>query len=217
MCYSATASFVAGSVLCGVGVTTLRLAPRRRDLPLAAIPLLFGLQQIAEGFVWRGDVTGVREQVGVAGFVFLFHALVLWPTYAPLAAMCSEPAQARRRWMLPFLFIGIAVSCFLGYGLATHGVWVHADAHRLVYRIAAYPSGKAELGYGLAVIVPWFLSSYLLLRVFGGLVFALGVIAAQIELAAFVSVWCFYAALLSMVLLAHFAHARRPAWLTSRA
>ena len=58
MCFSATASFTAGAVLLGVGTLTLRSAlasrhsHRRRDLPFAAIPLLFAIQQLIEGVVW---------------------------------------------------------------------------------------------------------------------------------------------------------------------
>lgn len=49
MCFSATASFAAGIGLTGIGLATLSLAPTWRERPFAAIPLLFGLQQLIEG------------------------------------------------------------------------------------------------------------------------------------------------------------------------
>jgi len=52
MCYSATASFVAGGGLTVVGLMTLRRTTNRAELPLAAIPLLFGVQQLVEGVIW---------------------------------------------------------------------------------------------------------------------------------------------------------------------
>ena len=52
MCFSATASFSAGGVLLGLGMLTLKLASRPRELPFAAIPRLFAIQQLNEGVIW---------------------------------------------------------------------------------------------------------------------------------------------------------------------
>ncbi|RRJ46375.1 hypothetical protein EIM03_29860 [Pseudomonas aeruginosa] len=52
MCFSAPASFTAAAVLLGLGTVTMRRARSRRELPYAAIPLLFGVQQLLEGMLW---------------------------------------------------------------------------------------------------------------------------------------------------------------------
>lgn len=52
MCFSASASFTAAAVLLGLGTVTMRRARSRRELPYAAIPLLFGVQQLLEGMLW---------------------------------------------------------------------------------------------------------------------------------------------------------------------
>ncbi|GAV20644.1 hypothetical protein MMIC_P1616 [Mariprofundus micogutta] len=49
MCFSATASFIAGGALTAIGVKTVKLAANRAELPFVSIPLLFGIQQIIEG------------------------------------------------------------------------------------------------------------------------------------------------------------------------
>lgn len=49
MCFSATTSFAAGSVLWVVGIATLMKAKRKSELPFAMIPLLFGVRQFIEG------------------------------------------------------------------------------------------------------------------------------------------------------------------------
>lgn len=51
MCFSAAASFIAGTTLSAIGVATLRNTKTTSELPFAAIPLLFGLQQLTEGVV----------------------------------------------------------------------------------------------------------------------------------------------------------------------
>ena len=55
MCFSATASFSTGALLLGIGTLTLRsalAAHQQRELPFAAIPLLFATQQLIEGMIW---------------------------------------------------------------------------------------------------------------------------------------------------------------------
>jgi hypothetical protein len=60
MCFSPQADFTAGAVIAGVGVATLRRVRVRRELIVGALPLLFGIHQLVEGFVWlglRGEVS----------------------------------------------------------------------------------------------------------------------------------------------------------------
>lgn len=52
MCFSASASFIAGAALTATGVATLQMTARKAEIPFATIPLLFGLQQITEGLIW---------------------------------------------------------------------------------------------------------------------------------------------------------------------
>ena len=85
MCFSATASFTAGAVLTVLGVGTLRATRQKREIPLATIPLLFGLQQIVEGVLWlsfRFDT----PQVNVAmTYLFSMFSHVLWPMFVPFS------------------------------------------------------------------------------------------------------------------------------------
>ena len=48
MCFSATTSFAAGTALTAVGVISVRKSAGKAELPLALVPLLFGVQQISE-------------------------------------------------------------------------------------------------------------------------------------------------------------------------
>ena len=49
MCFSAPASFIAGTALSAIGVAALRKTKSRSEVPFAMIPLLFGIQQVTEG------------------------------------------------------------------------------------------------------------------------------------------------------------------------
>ena len=52
MCFSATASLSAGTLLLGIGTLTLKSARHPRELPFAAIPILVAIQQLTEGVIW---------------------------------------------------------------------------------------------------------------------------------------------------------------------
>jgi hypothetical protein len=63
MCFSAEASFAAGGLLIAGGVvSTVKLKPARKSLALASIPIIFGIHQLSEGVVWRGEPRASRRR-----------------------------------------------------------------------------------------------------------------------------------------------------------
>jgi uncharacterized membrane protein HdeD (DUF308 family) len=52
MCFSTEASFIGGTIISAIGVATVRNVHKPSQIVFASIPLFFGFQQIAEGFVW---------------------------------------------------------------------------------------------------------------------------------------------------------------------
>ncbi|MBJ7450464.1 MAG: hypothetical protein JHC71_00100 [Blastococcus sp.] len=93
MCFSATASFTAGTALIAVGAVTLHRAQGRKELPLAAIPLLFGLQQVSEGFLWVGLNNGLAGLQAWSTYIFSLFSHVLWPRFVPLAFLLVEAVR----------------------------------------------------------------------------------------------------------------------------
>ena len=85
MCFSATASFIAGAALCAVGIATLRSTKKRVEWPFALMPLLFGIQQLTEGFLWmtfQHEMPLVRQ---ATTYLFSWFSYVLWTMYVPFA------------------------------------------------------------------------------------------------------------------------------------
>jgi hypothetical protein len=76
MCFSAPVSFAASALLLSAGLYSLRLASQNnpRYLPLAAIPIAFGIQQACEGWVWLGMEVASSIQVHLGAFGFLAFA-----------------------------------------------------------------------------------------------------------------------------------------------
>jgi len=52
VCFSVEADLVAGAALLPIGVVTLREVRHVRELPFAALPLLFAAHQLVEALVW---------------------------------------------------------------------------------------------------------------------------------------------------------------------
>ena len=97
MCFSATASFSVAALLLGVGTLTLKSARRPRELPFAAIPLLFAIQQLSEGVIWLTFRYDAPPLGAVVTRLYSFFSHVLWPIYVPVAVWLIEPAGRRRR------------------------------------------------------------------------------------------------------------------------
>jgi len=52
MCFSAGASFASGFVISAIGVATVKEVHKPSQWVFAVIPLLFGIQQLADGCLW---------------------------------------------------------------------------------------------------------------------------------------------------------------------
>lgn len=92
MCFSAQASFATAAVLTPIGGWCLAQTPRKgyKYLGFAIIPLAFGVQQFAEGMVWLGLRGQPGGSVQVATAIYLFFALAFWPTWFAIAAALAE-------------------------------------------------------------------------------------------------------------------------------
>jgi hypothetical protein len=210
MCFSATASFAAAAITGGLGIATLVRVRHRAEAPMAAIPLVFALQQAIEGTLWLA-----LEGGGDLGFVnaltlsYLLVAEVWWPLFVPVAVLLIEPAPRRRRIMLPFLALGIGIGLFLLWSILTHQHGVAIVGEHLVYGTERPYSLIVGVTYFAATVAPPLLSSRRAIALLGAIVFAGAAIAYISYWEAFISVWCFFAAAASGVILFHFERERR--------
>lgn len=210
MCFSATASFLTAGMTGVVGILTLRRARSFREMPLAAIPLMFAAQQTAEGGLWL-----VLEQSDPGNWdwplsqVFLALALVIWPVYAPAAAMALEPPGVRRRIMQLSVLCGVAVSSFFLVQLVMVRHTGYISGHHILYRTDVEHPVLAGVIYLTATALALLVSSQRAVAALGAIVFAGSIIAYVFYADVFVSVWCFFAAASSFVILTHFEVAAR--------
>jgi hypothetical protein len=207
MCFSAEASFAASAVLGAGGVWTWSQAPTPAERPLAAMPLLFAVQQFSEGVVWVGVAQEQAVLVSTFSYVFAFFAFFLWPIYTPLATLRVEPAARRRRIHEALVVVGVCVAVYICGFLARSPLETHLLRGHLCYHVQGLPYEVIGL-YFVAASAPCF-SSHGWLRAFGVLLLAALAISLGLYAVEFVSVWCFFAALLSALILLHLNHTKR--------
>jgi len=104
MCFSATASFLAAGVTGAIAIATIARARGPRELPLAAAPLFFAVQQGLEGLLWLHLTATPPHWASIPlTYSFLLLAQVFWPIYAPLTVWLVEPSPQRRIRSTPVL------------------------------------------------------------------------------------------------------------------
>lgn len=210
MCFSAEADFVVAALIAPVGVATLRHVRRPFEVPVAALPLLLAAHQLTEGFVWLGFSGDVGQAVqDVATAVYLAFAQVALPLLVPLGFLLLERNPARRRAMAALAVVGAAVAARFTQILTTNPIAATPLKNAIVYDTDWEFGYVVAAGYVAATCGAPLLASSRVLRVFGiANLVGLG-LAAAVRYSAVTSLWCVYAAMVSVLLLAHFR--RRPA------
>ena len=205
MCFSATASFSAGVVLLGLGTLTLKAVRHPRELLLASIPLLFGIQQVVEGVIWLTFRYEAPFLNAVMTHLYSFFSHVLWPVYVPVAVLLIEPPGWRRKAVAIFAAGGFAVGVYLMYALVAFTIVSRPTGQHIEYVAPHFFAATVMSLYLLSTTVSPVFSTYRTVKVFG--VLALLSFGAVYYFYAvwFISVWCFFAAILSGIIYLHFA------------
>jgi hypothetical protein len=205
MCFSAPSSFIAATVLTGAGVASIKSCRSRSSYLFASMPLLFAIQQAAEGFVWLAHAD---QSFGVvyplARLVFLSFALVVWPLWMPGSLLLLEEIKARFKVLLLLLSLGVLVSGYGLYCLILYHMNLAIVGGSLQYGVG-YPQGLWGnlylLAYACATVAPFFVTSLSYAKVFGLLALISLIVTYIFMLEVLVSVWCFFAAILSFLIL----------------
>jgi hypothetical protein len=213
MCFSATANFVGSGVLGAVGVVTLTRVKHRRELLFAALPILFAIHQFIEGFVWLGlDGTLSPAVAHDMGAAFMLYAQGLLPFLLPLSVLLFEPNAKSRGRMLPFLVLGGATTLYILWALTAFPLQLFVKGNSIVYINQATNNTAVALFYVIATCGSLFFSKIRMMVIFGAANLAILLVVMEVKRYAFTSLWCAYAAVASVIILAYFwrSHAERP-------
>jgi hypothetical protein len=221
VCFSPQADFVTGAVIAGVGVETLRRVRAPRELIVGALPLLFGIHQLVEGFVWLGLRGQVAPGLGnAAKETYIIYAHAVLPAIVPIGFMLLEPERRRSRVMLGMAGVGVLLGVYLLWQVTAYPVGAHEEARCIDYTTHTPNDALIGLLYVAVTCGPALISSRRYLRWFG-LVSLVGVIVtAVLRVDELTSLWCVYVAIISVLIFEHFRRERAsevqpvadPAW-----
>jgi hypothetical protein len=202
MCFSASASFGAAAIIGTVGTLCLKRVYRPAQIMFASIPMVFAVQQIAEGFIWLSlsKPPFMNWQMQLVMF-FLFFAQVLWTTWVPLSLYLLEAEADRRKWLGVISIAGAVCSALLGCRLLLSDVTLDIKDGHIVYDVGSSRTLVLVSGvlYLVTTVMPGWVSS----------IRGSGVMASLLALSLavttvffndnLVSVWCYFAALISVI------------------
>lgn len=201
MCFSAPASFSAGIVLVALGVAALKKTNHKSQLMFAAIPFIFGVQQLAEGVLWLSlpvpDLISVHK---TATITFLFFAQILWPIWVPISIMNLEKRKTRNLAQKVLVVIGLVVGIYLAICLLSYPVAAEIHGHHILYKLS-YPTTIRPFTvflYAIATITPPLFSHIKRMWMLSLIIFISYLIAAFFYEAYVLSVWCFFSSVISI-------------------
>lgn len=202
MCFSATASFTAGTILSVVGIVTLTKVKQRTQIPFAAIPLLFGLQQLTEGVVWLtvNNTISPDWQWSFA-LAFLLFAQVIWPIWVSVAFLLPEVNPTRRKILWGILLLGVLLSLYHIYCYFNFPIAVNANAHHIDY-LRKFPTKPGKIIaaiYVIVTLIPPFISSIKNMKLLGTIILLSFLLTVFFYREHLTSVWCLFAAVGSAI------------------
>lgn len=172
---------------------------------IASFIFIFAFQQAVEGGIWLSISEGKSEDVRLLAMIFFFFSHFIWLFLAPLSTVLMEISPSKRRLLFFFTVVGFLFGSSLYLPLFFNDDWFSVKVVnfsifydvRLIYD--AYLS-KDVVGiiYASIIIIPMFLSSNRHIRFFGAMIFLSGLPAYFSYYHAFISIWCFFAGVISL-------------------
>ena len=206
MCFSASASFIAGASLSAVGGLTLVKTERPAEIPFATIPLLFGIQQITEGIIWLTFGLDAPLLKSTMTLVYSLFSHVLWPIFIPFSIVLLETGPWRKKTISALQLTGISVGLYLLYFILKFPVTAEVVGTHIVYDSPHFYILVVMALYLAATCASCLVSSHKMINLFGALLLVSFIAAYEIHIASLVSVWCFFAAILSLIVYLYFKY-----------
>ena len=203
MCFSAGASFTAGTIITATGIATELKVKKPSQRLFAGIPLIFGIQQIAEGFVWislqKPDHLLMQN---ISTSIFLLASDIIWPVMIAASCLLMEENSKKRKILRFLLLPGIALSlyyaiCLLFVKVKPEILNCHINYAGDFPHLLVIP---AFLVYLVVTITPLLVSSIKGTFWLGIMLFLGVVVSVVFYIENVTSVWCFFGATISVMI-----------------
>lgn len=209
MCFSPEMDVVAGALIGVVAVDTLRRVRRPQELPLALLPLVLAVHQLVEAFVWWGLQGEVSATTGHrAEWLYLAIAFGVVPVLVPFAVGALEPAT--RHWRTAgFVALGGLVAMLLMAAVVRGPVAAVIEGHHVHYRVDLWHGDSLAVLYVLVTCGSMLVSDHRHVRAYGLANLVAVAVLVWLDQSAFVSLWCLWAAITSVLVNLHLRHGRQ--------
>jgi len=209
MLFMAILNFTLSGAIFVVGILTLRKVSQPKEVVFALLPLFFALHQFTQGFVWLGQAGLINPRaLHMAETLFVFYAQGILQFLVPLAVWLLEPKGWRKTLIGILMYLGAFLTAYSLWGLATTPTHVSVVNGVLYYDNPATNHIWLGLGYVLTTCGSLILSRSIAIQLFGWLNFAALLAIYFINPYGFTSVWCLYAAVVSVLLYFYFVERR---------
>ncbi len=203
MCFSSEASFTASAILGVGGVIALSKSKPGNQCMFAAIPLLFSIQQLFEGFLWKAIHHNDIAEQKLYATIFLFFAQVVWPIWLPLSVFKAENDAKRKKILRYVLIAGITTSLILGLRMLFSEIrWDEYEQHiRYEIKSPQWINISTSILYFIAVIFPGFISTVKGLKVIAIILLTSLIVSVFFFHDYLISIWCYFAAVISIIII----------------
>ena len=138
------------------------------------------------------------------GAAFMLYAQGLLPFLLPLSVLLFEPGAKSRRRMLPFLMLGGGTALYILWALTAYPLQLYVRGNSIVYINQATNNTAVAVLYVIATCGSLLLSKIKPMVIFGVANLTILLVVMEVKRYAFTSLWCAYAAIASVVILAYF-------------
>jgi hypothetical protein len=134
----------------------------------------------------------------------MLYAQGLLPFLLPLSVLLFEPDGKSRRRMLPFLVLGGGTTLYILWALTAYPLQVYVVGNSIVYINQATNNTAVAVLYVIATCGSLFFSKVRAMVIFGVANLTILLVVMVFKRYAFTSLWCAYAAIASVIILAYF-------------
>ncbi|MDD4855207.1 MAG: hypothetical protein PHQ22_05870 [Sulfuricurvum sp.] len=207
--FFAILNFTFSGAIFVIGILTLRKVSTPNEVVFASLPLLFALHQFTEGFVWLGVSHLIEPSaLKLAEGIFIFYAQGLLPFLVPLAIWLLEPSGVRKKLISLLMIVGALITAYTVWGLSIQPTSVSVQNNSLAYVNLWTDNRLVGISYILTTCGSLILSRGISIQLFGWLNFFGLIVIYLLKPYSFTSLWCFYAAIASVLLYFYFIERR---------
>jgi len=134
----------------------------------------------------------------------MLYAQGLLPFLIPLSVLLFESDVKSRRRMLPFAVLGGLTTLYMLWALTAYSLQVYIEGDSIVYVNSATNHTAVAILYIIATCGSLFFSRVKDMVIFGAVNLVILLVVMEVKRYAFTSVWCAYAAIASVIVLAYF-------------